>query len=237
MKDEEIKNMNESSSTSREDPTVPSIRIEADDGDHDDDDLIIDLERIELSTVDVIVKPKAYLKVLFHALRFANPSLPRREWKEVIGLLIGQLQHADTPLESIILVDAIPITHGTLVHAEFRDYARLARKIVDIRSPRFICGWYHSHPGHGVFMSETDYHTQLRYQKMWKKAIAAVIDPQLVTDNSFGWKIFRLNTNFDDWEHLEVEYADSFNPRMIPQLIELYAEILAQDEIITELET
>lgn len=203
---------------------------------NDLNDAIIDLEQEELHPVDVVVKPKAYLKVLFHALKHANPSHPPSTWKEVIGLLVGRLQHVDTPLEAMMVVDAIPVTHGSLVHAEFRDYARLAQKMLDIKPPRFLCGWYHSHPGHGIFMSDTDVQTQVRYQKMWSKAIAAVIDPVLVSDTSFGWKIFRLTPDFKKWDDLHVEYADSFTPQLITQLIELYAEVLEQEELISEVE-
>ncbi len=227
MKDENIWKRKEPSTAS----AVRPSKVQ-DEGDED----IIDLEQVDLPTVDVVVKPKAYLKVLFHSLKHADPSTPRLQWKEVIGLLVGVLKHADTPLETIVLVDAVPVTHGNLVHAEFRDYARLARRILDIKPPQFICGWYHSHPGHGVFMSDTDWNTQYRYQKMWQKAIAAVIDPTLVSDSSLGWKIFRLTPDFKQWEDVKVEYTDSFSPRMIPQLIELYAEVLEQEELISELE-
>ncbi len=209
---------------------------------------IIDLEAGDqemTNPVDVIVKPKAYLKVLFHALKYANSAIPRAQWREVIGLLVGKLNAASTPQSSLttdshkpfIVVDAIPVTHGSLVHAEFHDYATLAKRIVNIKSPLFICGWYHSHPGHGIFMSDTDLHTQYRYQKMWIKAIAAVIDPVIVNARSFGWKLFRLTPDFQDWESLTVQHADSFTPQMIPQLIELYAEVLEQDELISEIET
>jgi hypothetical protein len=39
-----------------------------------------------------------------------------------------------------------------------------------------ILGWYHSHPGHGIFLSGTDLNTQrLSFNKIWQ--IAIVYDP------------------------------------------------------------
>ena len=39
-----------------------------------------------------------------------------------------------------------------------------------------IVGWYHSHPGHGIFLSGTDLNTQrLSFGKVWQ--IASVYDP------------------------------------------------------------
>ena len=61
-----------------------------------------------------------------------------------------------------------------------------------------IIGWYHSHPSYSPFMSQTDFATQLRYQKLAKGAIltqpvALVIDHTEISNKNFGFKIFRAD--------------------------------------------
>ncbi len=201
-----------------------------------EDNEIIDLEDPSTEIIDIIVEPKAYLKVLFHALKYASPKIPPPAWREVIGLLVGKLKNQNTPLETLVIVDAIPVTHGSAVHAEFHDYSAIAKLHYQISPPYFICGWYHSHPSYGVFMSSDDVSTHQRYQKMWKKAVAVVIDPTLVSKKSFGWGFFRFTDDFTRWERLNIKYAKQFNPEMIPELIELYGELLDQKELVSELE-
>ena len=41
-----------------------------------------------------------------------------------------------------------------------------------------ICGWYHSHPGYGCWLSGIDVNTQQNYQQIQDPAIAIVIDPK-----------------------------------------------------------
>ena len=40
----------------------------------------------------VIIKPDAYYKMLVHVLRFGNKVRDRRQFKEVMGILIGRLE-------------------------------------------------------------------------------------------------------------------------------------------------
>ena len=41
-----------------------------------------------------------------------------------------------------------------------------------------MCGWYHSHPGYGCWLSGIDVSTQSLYQKVQEPFIAIVIDPK-----------------------------------------------------------
>eukprot|EP00921_Rhytidocystis_pertsovi_P002157 GHVQ01003709.1.p1 GENE.GHVQ01003709.1~~GHVQ01003709.1.p1 ORF type:complete len:254 (+),score=26.99 GHVQ01003709.1:95-856(+) len=43
--------------------------------------------------------------------------------------------------------------------------------------PEHICGWYHSHPGYGCWLSGIDVQTQLLYQQHQEPFLAIVIDP------------------------------------------------------------
>lgn len=46
-----------------------------------------------------------------------------------------------------------------------------------VNRPENICGWYHSHPGYGCYLSGIDVGTQMLYQKHQEPFCAIVIDP------------------------------------------------------------
>jgi 26S proteasome regulatory subunit N11 len=61
--------------------------------------------------------------------------------------------------------------------------ARIADDIVKGRLQGSIVGWYHSHPGHGIFMSETDMETHSKLLQFSPLVVALVVDPE---ENEFG---------------------------------------------------
>ncbi len=56
-----------------------------------------------------------------------------------------------------------------------------------------IVGWYHSHPGFGVFLSQTDRQTMFNHYRA-PHQIAIVIDPILNAKDAFGWTNVYLDT-------------------------------------------
>ena len=52
------------------------------------------------------------------------------------------------------------------------------KKSKEVARPEYICGWYHSHPGYGCWLSGIDVTTQQNYQKIQDPSIAIVIDPK-----------------------------------------------------------
>ena len=152
---------------------------------------------------------KAYIKLALHALKYANPDVPQNNWIEVIGLLTGHIESIDTPLACLVIEDAFPIGHGTNVNAQINDPQSMVRVYNEIKShnkKQLILGWYHSHPSYGAFMSQTDYETQVRYQRLGAPnsqitaPIALVIDPTKISSSSYGFKIFRLKEDMKTWE-------------------------------------
>lgn len=128
----------------------------------------------------------ALAKVIRHAV-----SSPRRE---VAGLLIGRERG-----EELLVTDAITgHQKGSLGHVALDELvmARLTELLHSSGGNLYIVGWYHSHPGIGVFMSAIDYATQLNYQRLYPKSVALVIDPveivnsRVLTPNSM--KFFRV---------------------------------------------
>ncbi|MFX0209674.1 MAG: Mov34/MPN/PAD-1 family protein [Candidatus Hodarchaeota archaeon] len=170
------------------------------------------------SELDMDIKPirvrihlEAYLKMALHALKYANPKVKRKNWIEVIGLLVGSIENKDTPLARIVVTDAYPVGHGTSINAQIQNPQSLVRVYQSKRPGTQIVGWYHSHPSYGFFMSDTDYHTQVRYQRLARTnsqvtaPIGLVIDPTRISSRSYGFKIFRLKENLKDWEEPSFE--------------------------------
>jgi len=140
----------------------------------------------------VSISVKAILKIASHALKYANPKIPQDKWVEVIGLLAGKQFDYGPKLH---IEDVYPMGHGTAIYAEIKDYKNFVRAFNDIKEKNlFICGWYHSHPSYGTWMSEEDIGTQARYQKLWDKAIALVVDPYQIDGTSLGFDIFNIKT-------------------------------------------
>jgi len=140
---------------------------------------------------------KAILKIASHALKYAHSKIPQSKWVEVIGLLAGKIENDGAIL---LIEDAYPMGHGNAVYAEIKDYKNYVKAWKDIKKNNlFICGWYHSHPSYGCFMSNEDLGTQARYQTLWNKAMALVIDPYQIDGTSLGFEIYRANLKTRKW--------------------------------------
>ncbi|TFG04472.1 MAG: hypothetical protein EU536_04565 [Promethearchaeota archaeon] len=180
----------------------------------------------------VFVSVTSILKIASHAYKYANSSIPKDKWVEVIGLLAGAI---DEPEKILYLEDAYPMGHGTTVYAEIKDYKNYVRAYKDIRKKNlFICGWYHSHPSYGLFMSVEDFGTQVRYQKLWNDSIALVIDPYLINGSTYGFKIFRANLKSREWYPIPFSVKGSFDPSLLPELLSFIQPIVHGKSIYLE---
>ncbi len=134
----------------------------------------------------------AYNAIILHASRFANAKLPMDAWKEIYGFLIGKLEGDD-----VIVEDAVPMAHGSSVEVEFDDDHYIKSAQIDSMAAergQFMVGWYHSHPGLGLFLSNTDIKNHLGYQGPNPKAIALVFDhTKLNPPEHPGFDIFKLD--------------------------------------------
>ncbi|MEM1574931.1 MAG: Mov34/MPN/PAD-1 family protein [Nitrososphaerota archaeon] len=135
------------------------------------------------------IYPLALGKILKHSLT----NLER----EVIGLLIGKMQG-----QVLEIWDAVTgEQYGKQGFVELNEeiQAQIAEKLQKEKKGLTIVGWYHSHPGLGVFLSGTDISTQKIYQKLYPKAVALVIDPLLYSKTKeimdIKFKIFRIGKN------------------------------------------
>ncbi|MFX1239228.1 MAG: hypothetical protein ACFE8P_16130 [Promethearchaeota archaeon] len=172
----------------------------------------------------VTISVKAILKIASHALKYANPKISRNKWVEVIGLLAGKQYDYGPKLH---IEDVYPMGHGTAVYAEIKDYKNYVRAFNDIKSKDlFICGWYHSHPSYGTWMSDEDIGTQARYQKLWDKAIALVVDPYQIDGTSLGFEIFRANLRTKKWYRIPFSVEGSLDIKLLPEILDFMNPII-----------
>ena len=165
---------------------------------------------------------KSFLKISSHALKYAHTNRPKEQWIEVIGLLAGYLNG-----DKLMIEDVYPMGHGNAIHADIKDYKNYVRAYNDLRKNNlFICGWYHSHPSYGLWMSKEDLSTQLRYQKLWKNSIALVIDPSMINGTSFGIEIFRLNLKNRKWNKIPFIIEGVPDVKTLPALLDFIRPII-----------
>jgi len=117
---------------------------------------------------------------------------------ERIGLLMGVLED-----QSLWVNDTIPGDNETSELSCVFPTQRLARVANDILEGRIqgrIVGWYHSHPGHGLFLSQTDLDTHMQFYQFSPYAVSLVADPKSgefgvwIYENGLG--VVQLPANF-----------------------------------------
>ncbi len=161
----------------------------------------------------VIIPKEAYKTIVAASVRFANKRFSEDDWMEVYGVLIGRNEGTD-----VIVSKAHSITHQVKrpediidkVYWNTEDYETFS--IIDDEAfsrGEFTVGWWHSHPGFKVMMSQLDVKTTLSYQTNNPKAVSLVFnpirlirqvevperrgDPEKNLKNDPGFKIFRLD--------------------------------------------
>lgn len=98
---------------------------------------------------------------------------------EVMGLMQGKV----TTDGQFIIMDAFPLpVEGTETRvnagASANEFMCVFTETCEkIGKAENVCGWYHSHPGYGCWLSGIDVQTQMTYQKHQEPFVAVVIDP------------------------------------------------------------
>jgi len=100
---------------------------------------------------------------------------------ERIGLLVGSFLNDGLWVNDIVIGGDSDSETSCVLPAN--KLARVADDIVKGRIDGRIVGWYHSHPGYGIFMSETDMTTHGKLLQFSPFVIALVVDPAI---NQFG---------------------------------------------------
>ncbi|OHS99774.1 26S proteasome non-ATPase regulatory subunit 14 [Tritrichomonas foetus] len=96
---------------------------------------------------------------------------------EVVGLLLGRFVDDYT----VQVVDVFPTPQsgtGTSVEAIDEPFqAQMKTNLQRTGRKEIVVGWYHSHPGFGVWLSNVDINQQMYWEKLNPRCIAVVVDP------------------------------------------------------------
>jgi proteasome lid subunit RPN8/RPN11/tetratricopeptide (TPR) repeat protein len=142
-------------------------------------------------TGKVILDFKVFKDIVEQTRPYGTISTPRDEWREVYGFLFGIIDEKTNDL--VIFAQEI-ITIGGETDVEFKDedYLRAAElESQYFEKGGFCAGWWHTHPGHGVFLSGADKLNQLQ-QSANPRYIALVFDCTKVTPDYPGIEVMRL---------------------------------------------
>ena len=128
---------------------------------------------------EVYINKEAYSIMERHAAQGAH--------EEIGGFLLGRPCIMDNARVTWVM-KAVPgncISTSGHVVIESSTYDRAWNEME--QDGFIIVGWYHTHPGMGIFLSGTDVNTMsLHYQKPYQ--IAIVIDPINRNHGVFGWQ-------------------------------------------------
>ena len=124
---------------------------------------------------------------------------------EVCGVLIGSTEHERMTVEACI--QGINAAQGG-AHVTFtQDTWEHIYKIKDKEYPdQKIVGWYHSHPGFGVFLSEHDLFIQENFFSN-PQQVAWVYDPHTDEEGCFGW----VGEKIEKLSGIRVGYSQSID--------------------------
>jgi len=188
----------------------------------------------------VTIKPIAYYKMLVHILRYGNKERDPRQYREVMGMLIGYLE-GDGDIKDVVITEAVPISHGGSIEVEFKPHDYISFAVVDEQFAEknwFTVGWYHSHPGLKIFWSSTDVKNQLGWQTANPSAIGIVFDhTYLEKVGDLGFRTFRLDNPMKGVNYHEVKtiVEPPDNNEYYFEIMTLINKIHSKEPVILEL--
>ena len=185
----------------------------------------------------VIISEEAYKQMFQYVIEFAHPDRPYRQWREVIGWLVGSVDE-----ETITVHQAIPMTSGNSIFVEMTDYSIIPQIVEEAEKINaVIVGWFHSHPSFGFFLSSVDIRTQRNQQSLFDNAIALVCDPtkiSTVEPGIHGYQVFMESHRFREYRELDitVEVQESYPDLLTEMLLEAgitrsYEEVIAYEDL------
>lgn len=144
--------------------------------------------------------------------------------REVGGLLLGEVFSSAAGQTHVLVRDAIPApeTVASLARVEFT--TETWRQLLEEKAARFssetILGWYHTHPGFGLFLSSLDLFIQRHFfRRHWH--LALVVDPvaqsaaffHLTPESVIQRDNFSLRVRGSElWEERPSEWIDQAPP-------------------------
>jgi len=183
--------------------------------------------------------------MLIHILRFGNKVRDPRDYREVMGMLIGHLEgDADQRgIQNVIIEDAVPVSHGGSIEVNFapQDYVTFATIDENFAEKNWwTVGWYHSHPGLGIFFSGTDINNQLGWQTPNPSAIGIVFDHVFLENpGDLGFRTFRLDDpskgSRSDYHEVETKVDPPDNVEYYFKVMNLIESVHSKEPPILEI--
>jgi len=98
---------------------------------------------------------------------------------EQAGILLGRAYRDPGGVVYTVLTAAVPVddTEAGIAQVKLRasSWPSIWKELLQDQEQEIV-GWYHSHPGYGIYMSATDQNTQNNYfSAQWQ--IAVIVDP------------------------------------------------------------
>ncbi len=160
-------------------------------------------EYLESNMFEIYISEQAFERMVKHCEEHAPANL------EVMGFLLGDKYIWKDKLYIVIQEAVTTDVDSSSVYVRFSEegMGKLFGVLDDIKYDYLLVGWYHSHPGHTCFFSETDVTTQ---NAMFKKEyqIGIVIDPINRDAKAFTTK----GTDFYQKSFSVIPYADAEKP-------------------------
>ncbi len=151
----------------------------------------------------IFIKKEAFRNMVTHVLRFGSEVLENSN--EVMGVCLGKYDDTE---DTIIIENAIPLTHGEKVEIGFdKDMYELFAQIQKKYSSDLL-GYYHSHPSWGLYLSESDLgNIQFFQNEKFPQGFCIVFDHALMGfGEDFGFEIFRLDDYTKTDKYSSVSY-------------------------------
>lgn len=137
------------------------------------------------AAVDILINESAFRDTQAHALTSLN--------REVAGMLIGPQPEKQPDGRYVVHITDVIIARHTRMHGASVTYTPESwRYVTDVLQERYpkeeaiIVGWYHTHPGFGIFLSGMDlFIHQHFFTQKWH--VALVLDPLARKSGFFCW--------------------------------------------------
>lgn len=165
-------------------------------------------EEINKSAKAVVLKAEAYKTIILYASRYANNAIPSKDWKEIYGILIG---NSDDQMIYVNKAEALTFGHSTDVQLDEKHYGfieQIELKLLEEGKKDYMIGWFHSHPGLGLFFSYIDLINQLGFQAKNDDFIGLVFDHTLLgkkkEEDINGHLLTKYDTGFEIYQLSDV---------------------------------
>ncbi len=137
----------------------------------------------EEKSIDIHITQRVYQIIVDHVSLDMN--------RETGGFLLGDYcEDVETYIPYIVIDSSLEALHTKAALCELEFTNRTFSSLYEEHQGRFpdkkVLGWYHSHPGHGVFLSDRDIFIHENYFRETYQ-IALVLDPRRNEGGFFKW--------------------------------------------------